>query len=114
MKSPKLRNFNTRLRLFDTKKVRAPEKVVESFYASSAWKQLMAQIIDERGRRCEDANCERPLGPWGRIYGDHIIEIKDGGHPLDKSNIMLRCAPCHGAKTAEERRKRGQASIAVR
>jgi 5-methylcytosine-specific restriction protein A len=40
------------------------------------------------------------------VYGDHIIELQDGGALLDPANVMLRCAPCHGRKTAAERDKR--------
>lgn len=107
----KLRNFETRLKPFDTRKVKPPAKQAESFYVATQWKQLMAQIIKERGRRCEDPSCKTPHGPWGRVYGDHIVEIKDGGAPLDKANIMLRCSPCHGVKTVGERFKRGQSSL---
>jgi 5-methylcytosine-specific restriction endonuclease McrA len=41
-----------------------------------------------------------------RVYGDHIIELQDGGALLDPSNVALRCAPCHGRKTVLERDKR--------
>jgi 5-methylcytosine-specific restriction protein A len=112
MKSPKLTNFNTRLKLFETKKVKAPEKKADSFYSSPEWRELMKQIFKERGRRCEDPQCKTPRNVWGKLYGDHIVELKDGGAPLDKANIMIRCAPCHGIKTLEERRKRGQSSLA--
>jgi hypothetical protein len=41
-----------------------------------------------------------------KLYGDHIAKLLDGGALLDSGNVMLRCAPCHGRKTADEARKR--------
>jgi 5-methylcytosine-specific restriction enzyme A len=77
------------------------------FYGSAAWKKLLREIIAERGRRCEDVNCRTPhRGEGRRIFGDHVVELKDGGAPLDKRNVLLRCAPCHGRKSAAEREAR--------
>ena len=30
-----------------------------------------------------------------RVFGDHVVELQDGGAPLDKTNVMLRCGLCH-------------------
>lgn len=82
-------------------------KEAAPFYLSPEWKALMRQIIKLRGRRCEDPQHDTAQPRDGvRLYGDHIIEIVDGGHKLDPSNVMLRCAPCHGRKTAEARKVR--------
>jgi hypothetical protein len=76
-------------------------------YTSPEWRALIASIIRERGRRCEDPRCTTPNRASGqRIYGDHIRELGDSGALLDPSNVMLRCAPCHGRKTTEEKNKR--------
>jgi 5-methylcytosine-specific restriction endonuclease McrA len=40
------------------------------------------------------------------VYGDHIIELQDGGERLDPRNIQLSCAKCHGIKTYRERQRR--------
>lgn len=75
-------------------------KVAHPFYSSPAWRKLMAEIIQERGRRCED--CGRDHNEDGspfRIFGDHIEELRDGGAPLDRRNIKLRCGACHARKT---------------
>ena len=83
------------------------KKPVEPFYGSAAWKALMREIIRERGRRCEDPRCETSnRGQGGKVYGDHMVELIDGGAALDKANVLLRCARCHGRKTAEARRAR--------
>jgi 5-methylcytosine-specific restriction protein A len=77
------------------------------FYGSGDWKALLRRIIATRGRRCQDPHCETPnRGQGERIYGDHVREIADGGALLDENNIMLRCASCHGRKTAEVARAR--------
>lgn len=85
------------------------EKKAEPFYLSPEWKALMRHLIKVRGRRCEDGEHDRTKPREGvRLYGDHVIEIKDGGAKLDPANVMLRCATCHGRKTALERAKRAQ------
>jgi hypothetical protein len=76
-------------------------------YTSPEWRSLIASIIKQRGRRCEDPKCTTPNRAAGqRVYGDHIIELQDCGALFDSSNVMLRCAPCHGRKTVAERNKR--------
>jgi hypothetical protein len=70
------------------------------FYKSPEWKALVAAVIKARGRRCEDC------GAGGRVYADHVVELKDGGARLDPHNICLRCATCHGRKTEHRRRER--------
>lgn len=92
------------LRSLDTRPVRPPSvvKLTASFYRSPAWKALMRALIAERGRVC--ASC----GVKGvRIYGDHIVELADGGAPLDPGNVALLCGACHNKKSARERERRG-------
>jgi 5-methylcytosine-specific restriction enzyme A len=36
-----------------------------------------------------------------RLIADHIIEIDDGGAPLDFNNGMTLCVACHNKKTAQ-------------
>ena len=82
-------------------------KLIDNVYHSKPWVTLLAAIIRQRGRRCEDANCTTPNRGAGRqIYGDHVKELQDGGALLDPRNVLLRCASCHGKKTAAERAKR--------
>jgi 5-methylcytosine-specific restriction protein A len=96
-----LKTLQPRLKALDTRRVLPPPKRAEPFYTSPEWRELMAAIIKARGRRCEECgrtNC--------RIFGDHMVELKDGGQPLDKTNVMLRCGSCHSAKTARVRAER--------
>lgn len=97
-------------------RLKLPEKKALPFYQSPEWVALMQSITAERGRRCEDPEHDRSLPRGGRnirIYGDHVIEIRDGGPSLDKANILLRCATCHGRKTVKERAKRRESRFDV-
>ena len=107
----KLRTLGHRLRPSSRVKVKQGEKKVDPFYLSSEWRALMMQIVNQRGRRCEDPNHNWAIPRVGvRLFGDHIVEIKDGGATLDPRNIMLRCGACHGRKTALQRAARYQKS----
>lgn len=99
-----MKTFGPRLRPINTRKVApfAIPKVSLPFYSSPAWRSLLNAIIRERGYRCQ--RC----GAGGRIYGDHITELSDGGAPLDARNVELLCAKCHGLKTHAERKRRAQ------
>jgi len=99
----KLRPGRTKLRYTFVPKPRF--KQVQPFYVSPEWRALIKSIKQQRGNYCHD-----PAHPpsesrtaKGRVYGDHIIELKDGGALLDPSNIMLRCHLCHQRKTWKER-----------
>jgi hypothetical protein len=97
----KLRTLPPLVRTLDTRLVKPEPKKADPFYLSPEWRKLMDELYAERGRRCEDC------GRTGcRIFGDHIAELKDGGAPLDKGNIKLRCGSCHTKKTAATRAAR--------
>ena len=93
------------MRLLEQRTALPPAKLAGAFYTSPKWRRLMAEIIAERGRRCEDPQCQR-TSPPSRVFGDHIVELRDGGAPLDKRNVLLRCGSCHTRKTAESRAAR--------
>jgi 5-methylcytosine-specific restriction protein A len=105
-KAPRLTMLRPRVGTVANRLAPGP-KVAAPAYQSREWKALIAAIIRERGRYCEDPRCTTPNRAAGqRVYGDHVIELQDGGALLDPSNIQLLCAPCHGRKTAAERDKR--------
>ncbi|NGO50446.1 HNH endonuclease [Allomesorhizobium camelthorni] len=97
----KLRMMRPSIKTMDTRTVKVVPKTAEPFYLSPEWRKLMAEVIAERGRRCED--CGRTNT---RIFGDHIVEVKDGGALLDKRNVKCLCGSCHTKKTAAARAKR--------
>ena len=102
----RLRTIGCKLKPPQRVKIRQPEKRVDSFYNSHEWRALIDGIIRQRGRYCQDPQHDRTKPRTGRIYGDHVVELKDGGAPLDPANIFLRCASCHTKKTMIERAKR--------
>jgi 5-methylcytosine-specific restriction protein A len=102
VKVSRLRTLGPRLKPIDTRTVRPPPKVVESFYSSAEWKQTAADI-----KRRDEYRCVKCGSRDGRLYVDHIIERKDGGADYDHANLQVVCSPCHGKKGASERVKRG-------
>lgn len=91
---PRLRMLGARVGKVDTRTATPPAKVVEPIYNTPQWRALIARLIKERGRRCE--KCGRT---GTRIFGDHIIELKDGGEPFDEKNVQLLCGSHHTLKT---------------
>jgi hypothetical protein len=105
-----IKMLGPRLRLLEQRTALPPQKPTDAFYSTPEWRALLAEIIAERGRVCEDPNCERTT-PLTRIFGDHIVELRDGGTQLDKRNVMLRCGSCHTRKTVAERARRTAARV---
>jgi hypothetical protein len=102
----RIASIQPRIAAIDTRAARPPPRVHEPFYWSREWRDLLDRIVAKRGRRCEDHNCKSPDLTNRRIFGDHMVEIRDGGAKLDESNVMLRCGSCHTRKTNVERAKR--------
>lgn len=71
------------------------KKIAAPIYHSMRWRSLMRYLFRIRGRRCQ--HCGRSDG---RIFGDHIIELRDGGAAFDANNVQLLCGSCHTKKTA--------------
>jgi 5-methylcytosine-specific restriction enzyme A len=85
----------------DTRRVKPPPKQAESFYTSAAWIEMRDRVRREARGRCQRPGCTNP----GRIV-DHIVELRDGGAPLARSNLELLCQSHHTAKTADARARR--------
>jgi 5-methylcytosine-specific restriction protein A len=80
-----------------------PPKVADRFYSSTEWITLRDRVRREAAGHCQAEGCGRAER---RMFVDHIIELKDGGAPLDRSNVWLLCSSHHAAKTASERARR--------
>jgi len=85
----------------DTAIAQPDPKRAAPFYLTPEWRRLIATILNQRGPRCEQ--CGRT---GTRLFGDHIIELQDGGAPLDPSNIQMLCGSCHSHKTLAARAAR--------
>jgi 5-methylcytosine-specific restriction endonuclease McrA len=101
-------SLSPRVRTASTARAALPPDLDRGFYRSPAWRSLVADLIRQRGRRCQ-CGCDY-VG--GVIIGDHVVEISDGGARLDPGNVMLLSPACHNRKTALARlaRARGAAS----
>jgi len=97
----RLKTLPLRIKAHDGRTIRPVHAVGDVFYDSPEWRELVREVIRERGRRCEACGASS-----GRIYTDHIVEIRDGGARLDRGNLKLLCASCHGSKTASARAAR--------
>jgi len=103
---PRLRNVGHGLTMADPRIAAAPAKRADSLYLSKPWRDLVGRLIATLGRQCE------ACGRTGcRIYGDHVHELRDGGAPLDPSNVRLLCGSCHTAKTARVRAARTRQAV---
>lgn len=91
------------LRTMDTRSVKPPPKKGDAIYDDPEWRRLRDQVRREAGGRCQREGC-----PARGRYVDHIIEIKDGGPPLDRSNLELLCPSHHQIKTAAARAERAR------
>ncbi|MFT8481346.1 HNH endonuclease signature motif containing protein [Gluconobacter oxydans] len=96
-----LRCINGGLTVLDTSIARELPKRADAFYVSKEWRALIGTLLKQRGRVCE--RCGRS---GCRIFGDHIVELKDGGARLDPANVQLLCGSCHTAKTAQAKARR--------
>jgi len=107
---PKLRTLGPLIRHTDTRPVRLPPKQVDNFYNTpefAAWRAAVihraegrCETVDKYGNRCVKAK------PKHRVYADHIVELRDGGVPLDLNNGQCLCASHHQIKTMAMRNRR--------
>lgn len=108
--TPRLRTAAPSIPVANLSLVPSAPKLADPFYLSPGWRALVNRLIAERGRRCEEKTCGRTNC---RIFGDHIVELKDGGAPLDARNVRLLCQACHTAKTNRARAARMAAPASV-
>jgi 5-methylcytosine-specific restriction protein A len=97
------------------------QKRTDAFYLTPAWRALRSQIIEERGRRCEECGktLEDDASPV-KLTLDHTVERRDGGEDWSKANLRLLCTRsggngagglggCNNRKTVRNRRERNGA-----
>jgi 5-methylcytosine-specific restriction protein A len=97
----KLSMLGPRIPTMDTRVVKPPPKAALPFYSTPEWIELRNRVRAEAKGRCQRPGCTRP----GHTV-DHIVEIRDGGAPLDRTNVEYLCQPHHVSKTNAVRAKR--------
>ena len=98
-----LQVLQPRVGLANLRTAALPSKVADRFYSSPAWIALRDRVRREAAGRCQMPGCGRIER---RMIVDHIVELKDGGAPLDRSNTRLTCRSHHNKKTIAERARR--------
>ncbi len=81
--------------------VQLPPKQRADIYGTPehrAWARAVTSRAYNQCEKCGTVN--------GRMYADHIKELRDGGLPFDVTNGQCLCGSCHQAKTLVERAKR--------
>ncbi|HVL70255.1 MAG TPA: HNH endonuclease signature motif containing protein [Beijerinckiaceae bacterium] len=95
-----LRTLGPRLRPLAPARLQPRPKETDPHYGTQAHKAWRAEVLKRAGHRCEDC------GAGGKLYADHVVEIRDGGAPLDPANGRALCSSCHTRKTHAERDRR--------
>lgn len=98
----------------DLRRVKPAEKTADPFYHAADWRELCQFLKETRwplliirqGHCCEDPECRADHRIGQRIFFDHIVELRDGGAPLDPDNIIGRCGSSHTRKTLRVRGER--------
>ncbi|HPA14895.1 MAG TPA: HNH endonuclease signature motif containing protein [Desulfobacterales bacterium] len=78
-------------------------KEADPFYLSPAWRRLRNWYIRAHPL-CEICLREGRMTPATTV--DHVVELKDGGDPLNADNMQSLCHACHNKKTKAEAKKR--------
>jgi 5-methylcytosine-specific restriction endonuclease McrA len=88
-------------------RIRPPIKEANLFYKTPEWRALTERVKREAHYCCEACGADYSHRKR-KLIGDHIIEIKDGGAKLDRTNIQCLCIDCHNKKTAKVRAERSK------
>jgi 5-methylcytosine-specific restriction protein A len=107
---PKLRSLGPLVRALNTSTTRLPPRQIDPVYNTPEFQAWRAQVVARAGGQCEAVDqhghrCSKAR-PEYRVYADHIVEIRDGGHPFDLNNGRCLCASHHELKTIAARARR--------
>jgi 5-methylcytosine-specific restriction endonuclease McrA len=82
---------------FDIAPIRTPRQRYAAWAASSQGAEAKAHMYRRQLGMC--LSCASPMF-IGESEIDHYIPIKDGGDPLDESNMYVICRTCNRKKGA--------------
>ena len=97
------------VRTIDSRVCQPERKRVDPFYLTAEYRQWREAVIARAGRRCqavEDGERCAKAEPEHRLFADHIVELSDGGAPLDPANGRCLCGSHHTLKTTATRARR--------
>ena len=100
---PSIKMLKPLLATMDTRVVSPMPKVVADHYNTPEHRAWRAAVIARANGHCQGKGCTRTKI---RLFADHIVELRDGGAPLDLSNGQALCGSCHTAKTVRARAAR--------
>lgn len=95
-----------RVPTMDTRTAKPTPKTADAELLSAEWRMMRTRVIRETGGRCQHPGCGKTER---RMYIDHIVERRDEGSLLDRSNLQCLCPRHHAMKTNAERAKRARA-----
>lgn len=102
----KLRTIAPMIRAIDARTTKLPPKQPDAFYTTPEFRWWRAEVMRRAGGRCEASDnghrCSM-AAPEHRMYADHIVELRDGGAPLDFGNGQCLCHTHHERKKITER-----------
>jgi 5-methylcytosine-specific restriction protein A len=84
------------------------DKGFDPFMRSPAWKAFRARVALERGEVCEGKEHDPKFSRRVNVELDHIVELVDGGAPLDRDNVRFLCKSCHKKKTNQQKSRRNE------
>jgi len=91
----------------DARTVAPAAKVADRHYQTPEHRAWRAEVIRRSGGQCQDPACKASdRGRGGRLFADHVRELRDGGAPLDPANGVALCGACHTRKTNAARARR--------
>jgi 5-methylcytosine-specific restriction enzyme A len=82
-------------------RLRPAAKVRAAVYGTPLHRAWAAAVIARSGGMCQGIGCPNPFS-GGRLFADHIRELKDGGG-FDLANGVALCGSCHTRKTLAAR-----------
>ncbi len=98
---PRIPMLGTGIPRINGRSVQLPPKQRAPIYGTPEHVAWSKHVIMRAHKQCQKCGATH-----GRMYADHIKELRDGGKALDPSNGQCLCASCHTAKTMVERAKR--------
>jgi 5-methylcytosine-specific restriction enzyme A len=85
-------------------RLRPAAKARAAIYGTEMHRAWAAEVIARSGGMCQGIGCPNPYS-GGRLFADHIRELKDGGG-FDLANGVALCGSCHTRKTLAARARR--------